>query len=651
MPRRVKIFLLLAVLLPGFQSMATAADGSYRFSGVQRLVVVGDAHGAFDNLSAILVQSGVIDEKGKWTGGTGHLVSLGDFLDRGADSRKIMDLLMDLQVQARKARGKVHVIVGNHELMNLTSDLRDVSLGEYNSYQDLEIAEERESERQRYEALSPEQRTVSFDEKYPAGYFGHRRALSPTGVYGAWLRSQPYMIVINNMALVHGGLPPMVAEYGLEGTNDQLQRMLSNYEEQWQALMGTGAEPIQAVPGTADSGAQLSITDPYLSFDKRLEFANTLPEERGAAFIEASSASLFSPDGPLWAREDSLCIPVTVEDTLLAALERVGVEKVLVGHTPTPDHRIETRMAGRVIMVDTGMQNRVYEGGRASALVVEGGRARAIYLGEKGDFEVKEQARRVGDRPGNMTDDELEEFLTNADIVSMEEVGEGVTHPQIVELERDGIRLKAVFKNVNFREKRKRNAVVAIGDIWRYEVAAYRLDRMLDLRVVPVTVERKIGVETGSLQFWVEGLVNWIKILERDLDIYSGWCPMKPQFELMKAFDALIFNQDRSQQNLNFIRGDWMLVMIDHSRSFEPDKKFPKGIEDHPYLVVRPALARRLESLTREKLDATLEPYLKDRQIKALMVRRDRLLKYELAGPYWQEALEEKHTAAGKDSR
>jgi hypothetical protein len=622
MGRRLGIFWFLCWFLVGLPVQAATADSEYRFTGVQRIVVVGDSHGAFENFRGILAQSGVTDKEGNWAGGKTHLVSLGDFLDRGADSRKIMDLLMKLQSQAAEAGGQAHVIVGNHELMNLTGFLRDVSLGEYLSYQDLEDPAERDAEMRRYEVLAPEARTESFDEKYPPGYFGHRQGLSPTGPYGAWLRAQPYMIVINDMALVHGGLPAMVAQYGLEGTNQQLGEMFSTFETRWEA--------IEAVHGAG----------PYLTIDERQKFASELPEEQGAAFLDASNAVLFSPDGPLWAREDSLCVPVTVEDTLIAALDRVQAARVVVGHTVTPDHRIETRIGGRVIMVDTGMLNSVYEGGRASALVVENGKARAIYLGEPGDYEVKEQARRVGSRPGNLTDDELEEFLTNAKIVSVEEVGIGVTKPRAVYLERDGIRLKAIFKDVNFRERRKRNKVIAIGDLWRYEVAAYRLDRLLDLGVVPVTVERQIGDTTGSLQYWVGGLVNWIEILDKDMNIET-WCLKAPQLELMKVFDGLIYNQDRTQQNLNFLRDDGILVLIDHSRSFEPDKGFPPGVKDHPYLRVRPALARRLSTLDREEMDAVLGPYLKDRQIKALMVRRDRLLDDDyLVGPYWQQLVE-----------
>jgi hypothetical protein len=71
-------------------------------------------------------------------------VSLGDLLDRGADSRKVMDLLMRLQGEAHAAGGQLHVLLGNHEAMNLLGDLRYVDAGEFAAYKDMESAAERE---------------------------------------------------------------------------------------------------------------------------------------------------------------------------------------------------------------------------------------------------------------------------------------------------------------------------------------------------------------------------------------------------------------------------------------------------------------------------------------------------------------------------
>jgi len=585
---------------------------TYRFGDVEKVVVIGDTHGAHQSLVKVLKKSGLLDEDAKWTGGKTHLVSLGDFLDRGAESRKIMDLLMSLQEQAGAVGGRVHVLMGNHELMNMTADTRDVSAAEFNSYLDLEAPEIREAEQLRYETLLPEQRTKTFDQKYPPGFFGHQLAMSETGAYGAWLRSLPYMIVINDMALVHGGLPHMVADLGLEGTNQKLGDMFHAYETGWKAL----AETLER--------------DGYANYDEKFDIAMALPEEVGGEFLAAAHAELFSPDGPLWARENSVCVPLTVADTLQAALTRLGVNRVVIGHTVTPDNLIRTRFQGRVVMVDTGMLSRVYQGGRGSALVVKGGNLSAIYEDHDVASEVLEMPRRVGARPGGLTDDELEQFLKTAKIVKLTKLGEGVTHPIRVDLEKDGIALSALYKDVNLKEVRKGRRIEAMGDRWQHEVAAYGMDRLLDLRLVPVTVPRVIDGKEGSLQFWVDGLVNQIEIVEKGLSP-GNWCPMVSQYELLKVFDALIYNQDRTQQNLTFDPSYWRMVLIDHSRSFETSSAFPANVKNSSYLVVSPAVAKILAILTEENVKVATRGYLKPVQVRKIIIRRDKLLKSYLA--------------------
>jgi hypothetical protein len=103
-------------------------------------------------------------------------VSLGDLLDRGAESRKAMDFLMRLQGEAQAAGGAVHVILGNHETMNLLGDLRYVDPGEYASYKDLEPFAERARLRQAWETAHGAGSGEDFDRKFPPGYFGHRAA-------------------------------------------------------------------------------------------------------------------------------------------------------------------------------------------------------------------------------------------------------------------------------------------------------------------------------------------------------------------------------------------------------------------------------------------------------------------------------------------
>jgi len=102
-----------------------------RWTTTERVVAFGDVHGAYDELVALLRTTGLVGEDLKWTGGTTVAVSLGDLLDRGPDSRRVMDLLMRLQGEAQAAGGRLHVILGNHETMNLLGDLRYLVAEDY----------------------------------------------------------------------------------------------------------------------------------------------------------------------------------------------------------------------------------------------------------------------------------------------------------------------------------------------------------------------------------------------------------------------------------------------------------------------------------------------------------------------------------------
>src|SRR6266852_1091975 len=120
---------LLTLLLPVLAAAAAAAQD--KFEGVQRIVALGDVQGDYYQFVNLLRTAGLIDGENRWTGGKTHLVQTGDVVDRGPASRRVLDLLMDLEKQANKAGGRVHALLGNHETMNIYGDLRYVPEEEY----------------------------------------------------------------------------------------------------------------------------------------------------------------------------------------------------------------------------------------------------------------------------------------------------------------------------------------------------------------------------------------------------------------------------------------------------------------------------------------------------------------------------------------
>ncbi len=191
--RRGLIAVVGAVTLAAIGSGGTAraAETPTTFNGVERVVAFADVHGAYEELTALLQSVDVVDTGLRWSAGRTHVVSLGDLLDRGADSRKVMDLLMRLQDEAMAAGGRLHVVLGNHEAMNVLGDLRYVVPGEYAAYAGDEDAAERDRHRGEFLARQSGATAADFDRLFPPGYFGHRRLLGPNGTYGRWLLALP----------------------------------------------------------------------------------------------------------------------------------------------------------------------------------------------------------------------------------------------------------------------------------------------------------------------------------------------------------------------------------------------------------------------------------------------------------------------------
>jgi hypothetical protein len=149
-----------------------------KFDGVDRIFVIGDLHGQYDTLVNALVINGVIDHDLNWQWGNGHLVFIGDILDRGDKVTECLWLIYKLERQARDSGGYVHYILGNHEIMNMTDDLRYLP--------------------EKYQYFCK-----YFDLHYPRFY-------SPESVLGRWLRSKNTMVRINDILFVHGGISSQV---------------------------------------------------------------------------------------------------------------------------------------------------------------------------------------------------------------------------------------------------------------------------------------------------------------------------------------------------------------------------------------------------------------------------------------------------------
>ncbi|OGD10548.1 MAG: hypothetical protein A2Y86_02195 [Candidatus Aminicenantes bacterium RBG_13_62_12] len=223
-----------------------------------------------------------------------------------------------------------------------------------------------------------------------------------------------------------------------------------------------------------------------------------------------------------------------------------------------------------------------------------------------------------------------EEFLEKADIVDQKQIvgSEAVTSPWKLTLKMGDVESFALWKGIEVRVGR-------LTDSWKWEVAAYRLDKLLELNMVPATIERRLKGDRGSLQIWAKVMMSLKDKETKKIKMPSYKVfPWNRALYLQRAFDNLIANEDRHQNNF-LITEDWRLILIDHSRSFRTSKKFtesliytdkhkegPREMKELPR-----ALVDKIRALTAESVKAAVGEYLTDEEVAAVITRRDLLLK------------------------
>ncbi|TRX59560.1 metallophosphoesterase [Fulvivirga sp. M361] len=159
-------------------------DYGQRFTGISKIAVLSDIHGQYDLFIKLLQAQKIINKKGKWSYGKGHFIIVGDVFDRGDSVTETLWFLYKLEKEAIKAGGKVHLLLGNHEVMVLNGDLRYIH--------------------DKYQLISEK-----MDMKYHE-LFGSNTLI------GHWLRTKPVAITINDIAFAHAGFSPEFASKGFD---------------------------------------------------------------------------------------------------------------------------------------------------------------------------------------------------------------------------------------------------------------------------------------------------------------------------------------------------------------------------------------------------------------------------------------------------
>jgi hypothetical protein len=208
---------------------------------------------------------------------------------------------------------------------------------------------------------------------------------------------------------------------------------------------------------------------------------------------------------------------------------------------------------------------------------------------------------------------EFEEYLRTAPIERVTSVPVGVTKPKRAYFAPGGLAGSVVVKHLPMGQRQ------GFWEAYKSEIAAYELDRLLGLDMVPVTVERRVEGDLASIQLWVQGC----KPLK---DVDQSACPRPMEWAKQvcrqRVFDNLIANIDRNAGNI-LVDGEWNLVLIDHSRAFASDKM---PLEKEMTRLDR-AFFERLRALDEPTLMKALRPWvLGDGNVRGILKRRDKIV-------------------------
>ena len=344
--RKTKTLFILISFLFFFLFNLSAASKQCIWTGIEKIVAVGDIHGDYGNFVRILRVTKLIDEELHWIGGRIHLVQTGDVLDRGPDAKNVFDLIMKLEKEAEEAGGMVHMLIGNHEMINITGLAFDfpgyVSLGQFVSFIPDKYRERMENEFRKKigeeslkEMESNSSLDISLKNYWKQVMKGSRAQKEYTDnfneKYGKWIIEHNTVIKINDTVFVHGGISEKFSKRKLENINKDVRTELD---------------------------------------------AIRLAEKRSRQ-IQIRIDTIYPSDGPLWYRELARSDEDIFKEDVDKILKNLDAKYMVIAHTPRIGLAVSeenmSRFQRRIWIIDTVISRYLSGGGNLSALIIENG--------------------------------------------------------------------------------------------------------------------------------------------------------------------------------------------------------------------------------------------------------------------------------------
>lgn len=357
-PIRHILFIGLITLL--YLAVAFGEERPCEWTGIKKIIAIGDLHGDYSNFLEILKGVELVDEELCWKGGEIHLVQTGDVLDRGPDAKKIFDLIRKLEKEAVGAGGMVHMLIGNHEEMNITGIAIDnpgyVVVEQFLSFLPEKFKTKKEKAFEK-EFTKSHPNYTNFSASYEEALYRYWNDLKNNDKtaklkyiqnfneeYGKWIIEHNAIIKINSTVFVHGGISMKYSTLNIKDINKQLRYELNAFRDAWKYSQGLRFKP-------------------QIVYDR---------------------------NGPLWFRglaenedkDDGFRHEV---DTVL---KNLGAKNMVIAHTPQIGSKIAseeymTRFDRKIWIIDTGISEAY--GGFLSALIIEDGNFQIWSPGEEND--------------------------------------------------------------------------------------------------------------------------------------------------------------------------------------------------------------------------------------------------------------------------
>lgn len=565
---------------------------------IEKIIAVGDIHGDYDNFVKILKEAGLIDDTLKWTGGKTHFVQTGDIMDRGDCSKDVFDLIKRLEIEAEEAGGRVHMLLGNHEEMNITGIVFRqpgyVSPIQFASFLPDDFRRKKENEFRKQLQKSPESGTNS-DPSLLESYIESKwkRVMEDDNKeefrrlyvntfnreYGRWILEHNSVMKINDIIFSHGGISERYSTWPLKKINDVLRQELNTYR---------------------------------LAYKRGIE-----PRIRRQI--------LYMPDSPLWNRDFALKDEKSYGPVVDRILKNLDAKYMIIAHTPPgspviPENErdeiiLRTRFDQKIWMIDTGISD--YYHGILSYLRIENGKFLMKEWREE-EYEAEEPFEPSRIKEKEVSREDMEYYLSKAAVVDVRpEAVPGRTAAWKISLDDGEFKRLAMFKVVDDPRP------APLPESYKYELAAYALDKLLDLNRIPPVTEREIRGIRGSLQILVENCIGLDKQQRQNIS------PPDPQafadaLDEINIFENLVYCERTELDDILIQEESWTIFRVDFSEAFSPT---PDLIPEQKITRCSKKLFQNLQELSDNVIKARLENYLNDEEISALIKRKALIIK------------------------